>query len=772
MPLGVRLRAIRFVVDRLTEDLGDTLKSKAPPIALDRLPPDFQNRVSFDGQLWYAFARLDAALEALEVHQHRARPVHEREARFVAARLPRRLHGTEAADAGASLGLAPAARRRVYELAEGSRELRARVGDFDWSLAPEDDPHFLDRSIAAVAREHGLQHLVHGYLQKRSMDEITAATIAGLDRDARLIAVDMTDFALVVPLFDALDAAGALDLDEGVVLDGRHTEFFARRLLATLQEIGNPRTAADNANRQVLSAMGMERRRGAQQNEGSPVADVLWAPKDLVSASGQLDAAAVLSAIHDAGPDLNESQKRAIQSACSRRLSLIWGPPGTGKSRTLHGLIVGASLSAGAKPLRVLICGPTYTSVDNVLGPVRDDLAHTTNDVLLARIRSASRPGEGTAPELDYPLDRRDPDPKLLALSDRLTSGDGTTIVATTAQQVHNLLSMGDESAVGQLFDLIVIDEASQLDVGHAVLALAALAEHGTVVVAGDHLQLPPIHKATAPVGLETMVGSVYSYFHEYHGVDHEMLETNYRSNDVIVDFVKTAGYRTELTARYPRLLLGTDATLRSKPPNWPTAVTWSLGLATLADPDSPITCFVYPEGRSSQWNHLEAEITAALVRLYWRSPSSVLVNPDSPVEGSLPDAEYFFGQTIGIVTPHRAQQALVITYIQRAFADSPAVTDELIRDSVDTVERFQGQERDIIIATFALGDPDSIGNEEEFLLSLNRFNVMASRARAKLIVLVSDEVSIHLARDPQVLRDSALLETPSVHILRPRHRT
>lgn len=275
--LGVRLRAIRFVVDRLTEDLGDTLMSKAPPVALNRLPPDFQNRVSFDGQLWYAFARLDAALEALEVHQHRARPVHEREARFVAARLPRRLHGTEAAGALATLGLAPEARRRVYQLAEGSRELKARVGDFDWSLAPEDDPHFLDRSISAVARQHGLLHLVHGFLQGKSMDEVTAVAIAGLDRDARLIAVDMTDFALVVPLFDALEEAGALDLDEGVVLDGRHTEFFARRLLLTLQAIGNPRAAHDNANREVRSA----RQRVARGSALTPQVAEIFAARPL-----------------------------------------------------------------------------------------------------------------------------------------------------------------------------------------------------------------------------------------------------------------------------------------------------------------------------------------------------------------------------------------------------------------------------------------------------------------------------------------------------------
>jgi superfamily I DNA and/or RNA helicase len=83
-----------------------------------------------------------------------------------------------------------------------------------------------------------------------------------------------------------------------------------------------------------------------------------------------------------------------------------------------------------------------------------------------------------------------------------------------------------------------------------------------------------------------------------------------------------------------------------------------------------------------------------------------------------------------------------------------------MIRDSVDTVERFQGQQRDVMIATFALGDPDAISDEDEFLLSLNRFNVMASRARAKLIVLVSRQVVDHMSADPEVLRGSALLKT------------
>jgi DNA replication ATP-dependent helicase Dna2 len=120
---------------------------------------------------------------------------------------------------------------------------------------------------------------------------------------------------------------------------------------------------------------------------------------------------------------------------------------------------------------------------------------------------------------------------------------------------------------------------------------------------------------------------------------------------------------------------------------------------------------------------------------------------------------EDFWRRRIGIVTPHRAQQSLVIRRLQSTLGGD-ATKNALIRDAVDTVERFQGQERDTIIVSFALGDPDAIAEEEEFLLSFCRFNVMASRARAKVIVFISQEVVDYLARDSDVLKDSALLKT------------
>jgi len=384
------------------------------------------------------------------------------------------------------------------------------------------------------------------------------------------------------------------------------------------------------------------------------------------------------------------------------------------------------------------------------------------------RIRSIFRPADPNIPNtLDLELDKFHPSQAVQQLRQRLQNNVGITVVGATTEQTHNLLVTGNDSARQEFFDFIILDEASQVDVGHAILPFAALAENGVVVVAGDPKQLPPIHQAKAPVGLEAMVGSVYTFFEQLHQVQPSILEENYRSNRVIVELAHEAGYDRSLTSYSPDLRIDmlTPIPTTAPPTGWPQSLFWTPEWASLLEPDSPVSCFVYPEGRSSQWNPFEADAVAALAFLLYGRLGDQLLNERDPNSGRVIAVSHtpytmddFWQRGIGIVTPHRAQQALIVARLQQVFGPLGA-SNQLIRDAVDTVERFQGQQRDVIIASFALGDQDAIQDEDEFLMSLNRFNVMTSRARAKLVTLVTQEVVNHLSSELDVLRQSRLLK-------------
>ncbi len=755
-----RLSALETVTRRLSDDLRPQLGQTAPRINV--APPDWQSRLSLDGQLWYAYARLNEALAELEVHQVRAMPAHEREARFQSARLVRRLGGQEEHDALTALGLATRPGRRVYELAEGSREVKLREGDFDRALAPAAEPGWLDRSLFSVVRGTDLADDIPPW--PVPMDQAAGVSVAAIDRDRRLLVLNPS--RRFPTLLEDLEAEDLVDLSRDVILDPTHADFFTKKLREALRAIGNPPIATDQP--AVSRALGRVGRRGARRTAHTPAADVLWDAAAMHAARVIRQIASARARLEAHGLTLNDSQWLAWEEALTRRLQLIWGPPGTGKSRTMRAVANGAAIAAAeaGQPLRVLICSSTYTATDNVLLPVYEDLRQLlpADDVVVRRLRSYSRQPEAhVAVEVDLELDPHEPSAALRALRERLLASEGITVVGATPHQVHNLLCFDNASAQQELFDLILVDEATQTDVAQAILAIAGLAAAGAVVAAGDRLQLPPIHPAEAPLGLEHLVGAFYSFLREIHGVGEEMLEENYRSNDTLVAFSRRAGYRSTLTSYSPDLRVDLASTA-GQPPGWPDELVWTPDWEQFLDPACPAVCFVYPDARSSQWNRFEADAVAALAFLL-RGRLRGVANERQPTTGTTlapNEAIYserdFWARGLGIVTPHRAQQGLIISRLQAVFGADRALA-ATIRSAVDTVERFQGQQRDVMIASFALGDPDAIRDEEEFLLSLNRFNVMASRARAKLIVLVSRDVVDHLADDIDVVRASRLLK-------------
>src|SRR5262249_11915681 len=119
-------------------------------------------------------------------------------------------------------------------------------------------------------------------------------------------------------------------------------------------------------------------------------------------------------------------------------------------------------------------------------------------------------------------------------------------------------------------------------------------------------------------------------------------------------------------------------------------------------------------------------------------------------------DDEIFWKEGVGIVTPHRAQRSLVVRLLKAAF---PSTNPDLIDGAVDTVERFQCGERHFILISFGAGDPDLISDEEAFLLQLERTNVAISRAKAKCVVLISDELISHLPQDKRVIQTSRAIK-------------
>ena len=161
----------------------------------------------------------------------------------------------------------------------------------------------------------------------------------------------------------------------------------------------------------------------------------------------------------------------------------------------------------------------------------------------------------------------------------------------------------------------------------------------------------------------------------------------------------------------------------------------------------------IHPDLYSSQRNEVEADLVAGIVLTLYRRGLLDLEQDNRLAY----DGARFFTHGVGIVTPHRAQQAAVLDRLEASLPQS--IDRPALYAAVDTVERFQGQEKAVMIASFGLGDIDQIAAEEEFLYSLNRFNVIASRAKAKLIVIMSRRLVDHLPRDRRALEESRLLK-------------
>ncbi len=770
-----KLHALSYVTEKLTRLLADDLSAEAPVVNAVFQPADRLTGVGDDGQILFQHTRLMAAAQRLEVDLLMAMPPHEREARFRSARVEARLQGGDRRDGLTRLGLAHRAGDGsvlLFRLHSRSREARLKEGEYTWSFLPEADlPQLQEMTVAQFKRQNPALDAalpIQQWEWSKKLREGLTVTILRVDRGAQLLALEASDLlaeALRLNLLQVnLDgAAGRFGILDPVALD-----VFTRKLRRTLEDTTGIRNPPLAQHRPLFPALNVARVRAGRPRAGqvnSPAAEFIWNANVLAATDTGLAAEPLLGLAERIRPGLTPRQRDAIARAVTRRLTLWWGPPGTGKSLTAQAYLTALAVAAAAegRALRIAVTGFTWVAIDNVARRLPEFLEAegVADQVYLTRLCSSVTYG-GVDPLLanrltpmDDPLEER-----RMELERRLGQADGVTIVASTVDQ---LFKLADPARCAPLFDIMLIDEASQLDVAHAVVALSKLAASSRVVVVGDDKQMAPIHPVEAPEGLEHLLGSVYDFFRHYRrhegpafAIEPVMLNRSFRSNREIVAFVREAGYGEDLEAaeRNAGLRISTGRPVATtQPGDWPETLPFSPHLARILAPEKPLVAVVHNDRFSSQRNDAEADLATGLVLTLFKAGLRDLEAED----GRLYTPEDFFRRGVGIVTPHRAQQAAVYDRLHAALP--PTIDRNLVFGSVDTVERFQGQEKAVMLASFGLGDADQIAAEEQFLFSLNRFNVTASRARAKFIAIISRRLVDHLPRDRQALEESRLLK-------------
>jgi hypothetical protein len=744
--------ALASVSSRLRQDFKKNLKGSAKQFKPSKLTG--AQKVAFDAKLWAQWSFVEAATSHAERMVEFTLPADALEASYKALVLEHviSIHS-------------PA--RRVFAVRAESREAKLDDDGEYFALGSSADPGLPLETPASLGLPFDPKYLKNSGSKVTNTHHLplfscVRVKIHSLDRDALQADVEILPRrSSCKDVVDDLISGGYLPNGGNLFLMDSAPYDDSEKTEAILKAIGAPSFAA--ADPSSLRAMGVNAPPATGTDPSSPAAQVLWNAGSLaatpVRTPAQAAALAARAKVLVKG-FLDPSQEKAIAGLSERQLSLVWGPPGTGKTSTLTAylLAVVEEALAASRPMKILLTGPNYRAVEvlthkllqavngqpalkchlfNVCSRTRDPvpLPEPAQPHVVAGSVSLGNPSAETMLQASY--------------------GAGVvSFYTTSAHTVQALVEAltGNPAWLVPAFDLVVIDESSQVPVNLALRPLAALKDKGELVVAGDYKQMPPVQVLPPPVGAEHLVGSIHTYLMKRFKLTQQPLNVNYRSADHLVEFARTLGYDPALKANTPdrRLQLHTAPSTVTLPSGFPPSAMWQ----ALLDPAKVVSCVIHDDPSSAQANPHEAQMVATLAYLL-RNCASTELAPGGAL-APFTDEE-FIKVGLGVVTPHKAQRALVISELKKLF---PTVSRELIQESVDTVERFQGGERHTIIVSFGVGDVDVIQGEEQFLLQMERANVAISRAMAKCIVMMPKTLAYHLPNDSKVAQTAGALKS------------
>ena len=410
-------------------------------------------------------------------------------------------------------------------------------------------------------------------------------------------------------------------------------------------------------------------------------------------------------------PYLNVTQERAVNEVLrAKDVAVVHGPPGTGKTTTL----VEAIRETLMREPQVLVCAQSNMAVDWISEKLVDRginvlrLGNPTrvNDKMLSFTYERRFEAHPDYPQLwsirkairELRSHRRRGDEKyhqkLESLKSRATEleiringelfGEARVIACTLVGSAHRLLE-------GMKFGTLFIDEAAQALEAACWIPMRRV---GRVILAGDHCQLPPTVKSIA--ALKAGLGrTLMERLVETHPEAVTLLRIQYRMNEDIMRFSSNYFYDGQVESAPEvkfRSILDLDK-----------AIEWS-----------PLGCGEASDGLSFV-NKTEALLTLDVLQQYFERIGKQRLL-DERID-------------VGIISPYRAQVQLLRRLLMKREYFKPFRR----QISVNTVDGFQGQERDVIVISMVRSnDTGQIG----FLRDLRRMNVAMTRARMKLIIL------------------------------------
>ena len=418
-------------------------------------------------------------------------------------------------------------------------------------------------------------------------------------------------------------------------------------------------------------------------------------------------------------PWLNSTQENAVNKVLnSRDVSIVHGPPGTGKTTTL----VEAIYETLHREPQVLVCAQSNTAVDWICEKLVDRGVNVlrignptrVNDKMLSFTYERRFEGHPAYSELwsirkamremggkhrgSYE-ERESARNRMGRLRDRATQleiqinadlfDNAHVIASTLVSSNHRILN-------GRHFGTLFIDEAAQ---ALEAACWIAIRKADRVVLAGDHCQLPPTIKCyeAARGGLEcTLMERVVA--NKPSTVS--LLKVQYRMHEDIMKFPSQWFYNGELQAapeiRYRGIL------------DWDTPINW----IDTSDMDFKEEFIGETFGRI---NKAEADLLLQELKDYIDR-----IGGKRMLEERI---------DFGIISPYKAQ----VQYLRNKIKASGSLKPYRSLLTVNTVDGFQGQERDVIFISLVRANEDGqIG----FLNDLRRMNVAITRARMKLVIL------------------------------------